>query len=64
MKQCTSTTFDFSECPHCGERADTWLDRSIWVGPDGLEEEYESFATRCVKCGKNVDAPKDYYEKH
>ena len=50
-------------CPHCGEDADTWFDRSAMYDQNGNDLEYECFATRCCACGKNIDAPVEYYNE-
>ena len=52
----------FDPCRHCGSTKDTWFDRSVQLDNDGNELEYESFACRCPDCGKNVDAPVEYYK--
>ena len=52
---------DFN-CPHCGAiNPETWFDRTICYDGNGQEMEYETYPTRCCECGKNVDAPKEYY---
>lgn len=52
-------------CPHCLiSPLETWFDRSIQFDSKGNELEFETFATRCCNCGKNVDAPKDYYKEN
>lgn len=54
--------FEVPSCPHCGASEGTWLDRSIGYDSDGNEKTYEIFPNRCCACGKNVDAPKEYYK--
>lgn len=49
-------------CPHCGKKDDFWFDRSILYDHFGNEVPEESGATRCTKCGKNVNLSKEYYE--
>lgn len=49
-------------CHHCKKSNDTWFDRSVIYDEQGHELEYETYATRCVKCGKNVNAPISYYD--
>ena len=49
------------QCPHCGKDEGTWFDRSMSYNSDGSENEHETFPTRCNACGKNIDAPKEYY---
>ena len=51
------------KCPHCDSKNGTWFDRSATLDNNGKELKYESFAERCNSCGKNVNAPKKYYEK-
>ena len=48
-------------CPFCESAEDTWFDRTIMYDHNGCQLEYETFATRCSDCGKNVNAPLDYY---
>lgn len=49
-------------CPHCGSTSGTWFDRSVMLDSQGNPLEYEEFPTRCDDCGKNVNAPKNYYK--
>ena len=51
-----------SDCPHCGKSEGTWFDRSYCTDGEGNMLEHEEFPTRCNACGKNVEAPKEYYE--
>lgn len=50
-------------CPHCGTPdPDPWCDRSITYDVRGNELPWETYAMRCSSCGKNLDAPRSYYE--
>ena len=57
-----STLNDVAPCPHCESTSGTWFDRCAILDEQGNPLKYEEFPTRCVDCGKNVDAPKDYYK--
>lgn len=52
---------DHYNCPHCFSDKDTWFDRSCLHDEYGNELEYECFADRCSDCGRNVNAPRSYY---
>lgn len=44
-------------CPWCG-CDETWFDRTVSYGPDGVEYGYgteNGMKTRCVKCGRTTD---------
>ena len=49
-------------CTHCNKELETWFDRSTTMDESGEVIEYEDFPFRCIHCGKNVDAPKEYYK--
>jgi DNA-directed RNA polymerase subunit RPC12/RpoP len=49
-------------CPHCGSTSGTWFDRSAMLDHQGNPLKYEEFPNRCNDCGKNVNAPKNYYQ--
>jgi hypothetical protein len=61
-KDCSSDPNNLDPCPHCGGTSGTWFDRCSILDEQGNPLKYEEFPTRCEDCGKNVNAPKDYYK--
>lgn len=58
----TSDLIRVDSCPHCGSTSGTWFDRCVILDEQNNPLEYEEFPTRCEDCGKNVNAPKNYYK--
>lgn len=57
-----SNSNELDPYPHCGRTSGTWFDRCAILDNEGNPLKYEEFPTRCEDCGKNVNAPKDYYK--
>jgi phage terminase large subunit GpA-like protein len=54
---------EYPPCPHCGTKDPyPWFDRSITIDGLGNELPWETCAMRCSSCGKNLEAPRSYYE--
>ena len=51
-----------TKCPHCGSSSGTWFDRTIVINGADEEDDYKTMPFRCNSCGKNVDAPVEYYK--
>lgn len=52
---------DMLVCPHCGNNDGVWFDRSRMYDGDGNEFLYEGCCYRCNFCGRNINAPVEYY---